>query len=195
MISGVQGRGLESWGHLSLQGERRSNSNETNLPTPRRHSPPFTLSTPPSASFSLVQTPFFSLNHFSPSPTALYLHFPPYSVYHCALPCLRLCLPVVNPITIYYCLLPLAKARTNAIVVGDSLAFRDKQRFMSSLFIFFSHGCRSADVMLMDGLHCNTTRHNDGICCRFLIYCCLNFTNEAGILCSFSAKATIIYGI
>ncbi len=41
------------------------------------------------------------------------------------------CLPVVNPITIYYCLLPLAKARTNAIVVGDSLAFCDKQRFMS----------------------------------------------------------------
>lgn len=43
MISGVHGRGLESWGHLSLEGERRSNRNETNLPTPRPP-PPLTLS-------------------------------------------------------------------------------------------------------------------------------------------------------
>lgn len=42
-------------------------------------------------------------------------------------------LPVVNPVTIYHCLLPLAKAYTNAIVARRNLAFCDKQRFMSSL--------------------------------------------------------------
>lgn len=44
---------------------------------------------------------------------------------------------MVNPITIYYCLLPLAKARTNAIVVGDGLAFRDKQRYMRVVCLSF----------------------------------------------------------
>lgn len=77
MISGVQGRGLESWGHLSLQGERRSNSNETNLPTPRRHSPPFTLSTPPQLPFLLFRLHFSLLTIFLRLPLLFIYTFPP----------------------------------------------------------------------------------------------------------------------
>lgn len=88
MISGVQGRGLENRGHLSLEGERRSNSNETNLPFPRHHPPPLTTS-----SFLL-----FSL-HF--------LHLPLLFIYTLShvlsvrtpFPVCSSCLPVVNPVT------------------------------------------------------------------------------------------------
>lgn len=85
---------------------------------------------------------------------SIFLHFPLLFIYTISLilsitmllPVCASCLPVVNPITIYYCLLPLAKTRTNAVVVWDGLAFCDKQRFMSSLFIFFNHECESADA-------------------------------------------------
>lgn len=128
MISGVEGRGLECWGHLSLEGERRSNSNETNLPSPRCHLPPLTVSSTPT--FFSCSDSIFSKNHFSPSPAALYLHILSFFFY-------RWFLPLVKPYCYLLLSLAIGQTHTNAVVVGDSLAFCDKQRFMSSLFIFF----------------------------------------------------------
>lgn len=147
----------------------------------------------PLPSFPLVQTPFFSSNHFSPSPTALYLHILPFFCLSvCLFPVCASCLPVVNPITIYYCLLPLARARTNAIVVGDGLAFCDKRRYMRVVCLSFL--IKSVDLQmygnrwieLQQKLSTILASVADSPCAS-----CLSFPNEARVWteCSFPSNA------
>lgn len=105
----------EGWGAgvtwACREGEGRSNSNETNLPSPRHHprglTPPSPLAPP-----LLRRLHFSPLTVFSPFPRCFLFTLSPFA-------CLSLCfppvyawtrLPVVNTITIYYCLSPSARA-------------------------------------------------------------------------------------
>lgn len=130
MISGVEGRGLESWGHLGLQGQRRLIVMRPTFPT---HNPSGFTPTP-------LPPPFISSSAVtisSPSPTVLCLLQSLFGRSLCFFVVVFLSFSVVNPITIYDFLLPLAKHATMSVVVEARLEFCDKQRFLSCLFILF----------------------------------------------------------
>lgn len=83
-------------------------------------------------SFILFKLQYFVLFYFPLLFIYTFFHFQSISVP----PVCTFCLSITNPVTIYRCLLPLAKARTNAISVGGNLAFCDKPRLMRSVFFF-----------------------------------------------------------
>lgn len=140
MISGVEGRGLESWGHLSLQGQRRLIVMRPTFPTHSHNPPGFTLAPtppppPPPPVFLSSCSIWFSSHRLFTTPTVLCLHLALFLAIT-----LHFVFLLLSCSELYYNLLLSVAFGQNVwliLLLCESVCFCDKQRFMSCLFILF----------------------------------------------------------